>query len=148
MVPASTNEAPALSTADTASGVASPPAAITGTFTPSVTCAIRSPIGTGAGKRFGVSVPECPPAALACTASMSTPAAAANSASAKVVTVWGEMFGKSPGQPDYQIYGDSIKSWDKPNDDELITPDEKQAIISEVCDYLKSMGRNPVVLPN
>lgn len=64
----------------------------------------------------------------------------------KVVTVWGEMLGKSPGLPDYQIYGDYIKAWDKPDDDEQITPDEKQEILTEVCDYLRAKGRTPVVL--
>jgi hypothetical protein len=64
----------------------------------------------------------------------------------KIVTVWGEILGKSPGLPDYQIYGDQIKAWDEPNEGEHFTPDEKRAILAEVCDYLRSKGRNPVVL--
>jgi hypothetical protein len=64
----------------------------------------------------------------------------------KSVTVYGEMFGKSPGMPDYQIYGFSIKHWDAPHDALLITEEEKKAILTEVCDYLKHHGRTPVVL--
>ncbi len=64
----------------------------------------------------------------------------------KSVTVYGELLGKSPGMPDYQIYGDSIKHWDAPHDVLLITQEEKVAIVMEVCDYLKSLGRTPVVL--
>lgn len=64
----------------------------------------------------------------------------------KCVTVWGEMMGRSPGLPDYQIYGDLIKSWDKPHDSELVTQEDKELIIQEVCEYLKQLGRVPVVL--
>ena len=64
----------------------------------------------------------------------------------KSVTVWGEMFGKSPGMPDYQIYGFSIKHWDAPHEALLITEEEKKAILTEVCDYLKQHDRTPVVL--
>jgi hypothetical protein len=64
----------------------------------------------------------------------------------KSVTVWGEMLGRSPGLPDYQIYGHLIKSWDPPNDSELVTPEEKESIIREVCEYLKQLGRVPEVL--
>jgi hypothetical protein len=64
----------------------------------------------------------------------------------KSITVYGEMFGKSPGLPDYQIYGSSIKHWDAPHDALPITLEEKAVIITEVCDYLKSHGRTPIVL--
>ena len=66
---------------------AMPPAAITGTATEPVTFRTRSSMRIGAGNRSGVNVPECPPAAAACTASMSAPAATAASASGRVVTV-------------------------------------------------------------
>ncbi len=56
------------------------------------------------------------------------------------------MLGKAPGSPDYQIYGDSIRHWDAPHDALLITQEEKAAILTAACDYLKSLGRTPVVL--
>jgi hypothetical protein len=64
----------------------------------------------------------------------------------KTVTVWGEMFGKSPGQPDYQIYAFHIKHWDAPDDALLITHEEKTAILTVVCDYLRQHGRTPLIL--
>ncbi len=64
----------------------------------------------------------------------------------KRITVWGELLGQSPGLPDYQIYGDLIKTWDKPNDSEFVTQEDKELIIKEVCEYLEELGRVPVVL--
>jgi hypothetical protein len=64
----------------------------------------------------------------------------------KSVTVWGEMLAKSPGMPDYQIYGDSVRHWNEPNGGIQISPEEKTAITQEVCDYLKQLGRIPIVL--
>ena len=51
------------------------------------TWASSSVIGVGGGICSGVNVPECPPAAEACTARASTPASAAAFASAAEVTV-------------------------------------------------------------
>lgn len=42
-----------------------------------------------------------------------------------VVASYGEMFAKSPGMPDYQIYGDSIVNWDPPHA-LLITQEDKK----------------------
>jgi hypothetical protein len=61
------------------------------------------------------------------------------------VTVYGEMLGKSPGMPDYQVYGSCLMLWDAPNDAMLLTSEEKAAILAEVCDYLTRYGRTPVV---
>lgn len=64
----------------------------------------------------------------------------------RTITVWGEMFGKSPGQPDYQIYADGIKCWNPPHEGQAVTKAEKDAILRAVCDYLISHGRTPDVL--
>lgn len=66
----------------------------------------------------------------------------------KTVTVWGELLGQSPGLPDYQLYGDALKTWDKPTnaDNVYISQEEKDAILTAVCNYLRNMGRIPVVL--
>ena len=64
----------------------------------------------------------------------------------RTITVWGEMLAKSPGLPDYQIYSDLIKSWDTPHDAELLTPDEIESVLAEVCAFLRSQDRTPVVL--
>jgi hypothetical protein len=64
----------------------------------------------------------------------------------KSAWVAGEVFGKSPGSPDFQIYADSITTWDPPHENQSITPEEREAIIQEVCEYLRQLGRIPVVL--
>ena len=60
----------------------------------------------------------------------------------KSVTVYGEML----AWPDYQLYADSLKTWDSPHDSEALTEQEKAAILNEVCEYLRQIGRVPIVL--
>jgi hypothetical protein len=63
----------------------------------------------------------------------------------RAVTVYGEMLGKSPGMPDYQVYAYALTHWDAPDDASLLTSEEKAAILAEVCDYLTGHERTPVV---
>jgi hypothetical protein len=48
---------------------------------------------------------------------------------AKSVTVYGEAFLRGYGSPDFVLYQNSIEKWDAPNDQENVTPAEKEQLI-------------------
>jgi hypothetical protein len=62
----------------------------------------------------------------------------------RTVTVYGEML----KWPEYQIYCGAVKAWDPPNESEPLTEQERTAILEEVCDYLRKLGRQPILLWN
>ena len=48
---------------------------------------------------------------------------------AKSVTVYGEALLRGYGSPDFVLYQNSIEKWDTPNDQEDVTPVEKEQLI-------------------
>lgn len=50
-------------------------------------------------------------------------------AGAKGVTIYGEAFLRGHGSPDFLLYENSIEKWDVPNDQEGVTPAEKEQLI-------------------
>ncbi|WP_426196939.1 Imm74 family immunity protein [Massilia sp. DWR3-1-1] len=48
---------------------------------------------------------------------------------AKSVTVYGEAFLRGYGSPDFVLYQNSIEMWDAPNDQEGVTPAEKNHLV-------------------
>lgn len=48
---------------------------------------------------------------------------------AKSVTVYGEALLRGYGSPDFVLYQNSIEKWDAPNDQEDVTPAEKEKLI-------------------
>jgi hypothetical protein len=47
----------------------------------------------------------------------------------KSVTVYGEALLRGHGSPDFVLYQNSIEKWDAPNDQEDVTPAEKEQLI-------------------
>jgi len=50
-------------------------------------------------------------------------------AGAKGVTIYGEAFLRGYGSPDFLLFKNSIEKWDVPNDQEGVTPAEKEQLI-------------------
>ena len=48
---------------------------------------------------------------------------------ARSVTVYGEALLREHGSPDFVLYQNSIEKWDAPNDQEDVTPAEKEQLI-------------------
>ncbi|QDH58668.1 Imm74 family immunity protein [Pandoraea pnomenusa] len=48
------------------------------------------------------------------------------------VTVHGEMFFPGGDKLGFVIYSDTIKFWDPPNQNMIVTPEEKQMIIDDI----------------
>jgi hypothetical protein len=48
---------------------------------------------------------------------------------AKSVTVYGEALLRGYGSPDFVLYQNSIEKWDAPNDQDDVTPVEKEQLI-------------------
>lgn len=48
---------------------------------------------------------------------------------AKSLTVYGEALLRGYGSPDFVLYQNSIEKWDAPNDQEDVTPAEKEQLI-------------------
>jgi len=53
---------------------------------------------------------------------------------AKSVTLYGEAFFRGHGSPDFVLYENSIEKWDAPNDQEGVTPAEKERLIQFLKD--------------
>ena len=47
----------------------------------------------------------------------------------KIVTIQGEVLLSQPGSPDFVAYLNSIKTWDPPNDGEVITAVDRENIL-------------------
>jgi len=47
----------------------------------------------------------------------------------KSVTVYGEALLRGHGSPDFVLYQNSIEKWDAPNDQENVTPTEKEQLV-------------------
>ncbi|WP_322401166.1 Imm74 family immunity protein [Massilia luteola] len=48
---------------------------------------------------------------------------------AKSVTIYGEALLRGYGSPDFVLYQNSIEKWDAPNDQEDVTPAEKEQLM-------------------
>jgi len=53
---------------------------------------------------------------------------------AKSTTIYGEAFFRGHGSPDFVLYENSIEKWDAPNDQESVTPAEKERLIQFLKD--------------